>query len=244
MGLENVPRCQHVKVNGTQCGSPALRRKHHCYFHERVHREREILAEDQSGRRKFGFPLLEDANSVQVALMKVIQMVGSGVLDHKTAGLMLYGLQTASANLRHAKFEPAKFTDVVIDEDTVDLTRLEGPQWSAGDFKEESTAAQLEPSTPVHNGADRAANQAAKAVTNSLTHKDAPDKNKPVPVVDKEIIEIAKRREQKRNLRAQPAESDEPPSLAKILLDRLTPGWEEEERKEEERKEEARRAGV
>ena len=133
---------------------------------------------------------------------------------------------------------------VVIDEDTVDLTRLEGPQWSAGDFKEESTAAQLEPSTPVHNGADRAANQAAKAVTNSLTHKDAPDKNKPVPVVDKEIIEIAKRREQKRNLRAQPAESDEPPSLAKILLDRLTPGWEEEERKEEERKEEARRAGV
>src|SRR5579863_6174096 len=105
MSFENVPRCQHVKVNGVQCGSPALRRKPHCYFHERVRYERELAAENKSGQRKFGFPLLEDANSIQVALMKVIQMIGSGMLDHKTAGVLLYALQTASANLRYAKFE-------------------------------------------------------------------------------------------------------------------------------------------
>jgi hypothetical protein len=68
--------------------------------------------------------------------MKVIQLLGSGGIDHKTAALMLYGLQTASANLRNAKFEPEKPTDVVIDEDTVDLTRINGMQWSARDFKE------------------------------------------------------------------------------------------------------------
>jgi hypothetical protein len=120
MALEHVPRCQHVKVNGVQCGSPALRRKTHCYFHTRVEHERRAAAETTDGKRSFGFPLLEDANSIQVALMKMVQMLGAGTLDHKTAGLMIYALQTASYNLRNARFEPEKLTDVVIDEDTVD----------------------------------------------------------------------------------------------------------------------------
>src|SRR5437879_2595022 len=30
-----VPRCQHIKTNGTQCGSPALRNGEYCYFHRR-----------------------------------------------------------------------------------------------------------------------------------------------------------------------------------------------------------------
>jgi hypothetical protein len=135
MALEDVPRCQHIKVNGVQCGSPALRRRAHCFFHTRAEHERQLAIDDRSGRRTFGFPLLEDANSIQVALMKVIQMHGAGVLDHKSAGLMLYALQTASANLRLARFEPEKLTEVVIDEDTVDLTRLSGPQWSRSRFR-------------------------------------------------------------------------------------------------------------
>jgi hypothetical protein len=134
MALEHVPRCQHVKVNGVQCGSPALRNRSHCYFHTRVEHERKLAVGNTEGERSFGFPLLEDANSIQVALMKVIQMLGAGALDHKTAGLMLYALQTASYNLRQTRFEPEKATEVVIDEDTVDLTRIQGPQWAARDF--------------------------------------------------------------------------------------------------------------
>jgi hypothetical protein len=135
MALEHVPRCQHVKVNGVQCGSPALRNRSHCYFHTRVEHERRTAVENvDKGKRSFGFPLLEDANSIQVALMKVIQMLGAGTLDHKTAGLMLYALQTASYNLRQTRFEPEKATEVVIDEDTVDLTQIQGPQWAARDF--------------------------------------------------------------------------------------------------------------
>ena len=30
---KRVARCEHVKVNGTQCGSPALRDQPYCYFH-------------------------------------------------------------------------------------------------------------------------------------------------------------------------------------------------------------------
>ena len=105
MGMDNVPRCQHIKMNGTQCGSPALRWRRLCFFHERIRRERAKIAKDMSAQRRFDLPLLEDANSVQVALMKTIQMLGSGRMDHKTAGLMLYALQTASVNLRNAEFE-------------------------------------------------------------------------------------------------------------------------------------------
>ena len=140
MGLDDVPRCQHVKMNGTQCGSPALRRRRHCFFHERIRRERAKIAADASAQRLFDLPLLEDANAVQMALMKVIQMLGAGRLDHKTAGLMLYALQTASVNLRNATFEVDDATDVVIDRDDVDRTCIGGPQWFEEDFEAEAEA--------------------------------------------------------------------------------------------------------
>jgi hypothetical protein len=89
-------------------------------------------------RPMFSMCLLEDANSVQVALMQVLNLLGSGQMDPKTAGLMLYGLQTASANLRHVKFEAEKATDVVIDRNTVDQTCINGPQWFARDFADQA----------------------------------------------------------------------------------------------------------
>jgi hypothetical protein len=144
MGLENVPRCQHVKMNGTQCGSPALRRRRHCFFHDRIRREQAKIAAAASAQPAFEFPLLEDANCVQVALMKVIQMLASGRMDHKTAGLILYALQTASVNLRHADFEVNDVSDIVIDRDTVNATCINGPQWFEEDFDDEATEAEGE----------------------------------------------------------------------------------------------------
>ena len=144
MALEDVPRCQHLKMNGTQCGSPALRRKRHCFFHERIRREQARIKADATAQRHFDLPLLEDANSVQVALMKVIQMLGSGRLEHKTAGLMLYALQTASSNLRKASFEVDEVTEVVIDRDDIDRTSIGGPQWFEEDFETEEDAEEEE----------------------------------------------------------------------------------------------------
>jgi hypothetical protein len=137
MGFEYVPRCQHVKVNGTQCGSPALRNRRRCYFHEGARIERAKAKADQFAQRRFEMPVLEDANSVQVALMKVLQMLARGQMDAKTAGLMLYGLQTASANLKNSDFEVEDPTDVVIDRDTVHRTCIRGPQWFEENFVEE-----------------------------------------------------------------------------------------------------------
>ena len=139
MGLDNVPRCQHVKVNGTQCGSPALRSRRHCYFHHRMFdRKKRFAAESQvKPRPLFSMGLLEDANSVQVAIMQVLQLLGSGQMDPKTAGLMLYGLQTASNNLQYTDFEVDTVTDIVIDRDDVHRTCINGSQWFEEDFDEE-----------------------------------------------------------------------------------------------------------
>jgi hypothetical protein len=113
-----------------------MRRRRRCYFHDRMLDGRKQFAAESciKPRPMFSMCLLEDANSVQVALMQVLNLLGSGQMDPKTAGLMLYGLQTASANLRHVKFEAEKPTDVVIDRNTVDQTCINGPQWFAQDF--------------------------------------------------------------------------------------------------------------
>jgi hypothetical protein len=156
--MDDVPRCQHIKMNGTQCGSPALRWRRLCFFHDRIKRERAKIAADMTAQRRFDLPLLEDANSVQVSLMKVIQMLGSGRMDHRTAGLMLYALQTASINLRNADFEAKNATHVVIDRDDVHRTSLGGPQWFEQDFEDPSEEAENE-----ENKADEAENEVEDA---------------------------------------------------------------------------------
>src|SRR5258706_8902761 len=138
MAIENVPRCQHLKMNGVQCMSPALKWRWLCFFQNRTRREQVRNARDESTQRRFELPLLEDANSVQMALMKVMQMLGSGRLDHKTAGLMLYALQTASCNLRNLDFEPSESTDVVIDRDDIHRTYIGGQQWFEEDFDDDA----------------------------------------------------------------------------------------------------------
>jgi hypothetical protein len=137
MSFDNVPRCQHVKMNGTQCGSPALRRRRLCFFHVRCQDQRKRIASDQFKQAKFVMPILEDANAVQMALMQIMQLLAAGQMDHKTAGLMLYALQTASVNLRNTRFEPGDPTDVVIDRDDVHRTCIDGQQWFEEDFDEE-----------------------------------------------------------------------------------------------------------
>ena len=161
MSFDNVPRCQHVKMNGTQCGCTALRRRRLCFFHVRCQDQRKRIASDQFKQARFVMPILEDANAVQMALMQIMQLLGSGQMEHKTAALMLYALQTASCNLRNTRFEASEVTDVVIDRDDVHRTSIGGPQWFEEDFEEEEGEA--EEDAPEKNGAEAAAAQPATA---------------------------------------------------------------------------------
>jgi len=66
--------------------------------------------------------------------MQVMRLTLSGQLDSKTAGLMLYALQTASFNLRHTNFEPRFKHEIVIDPRRVDQTLLGKNAWENEDF--------------------------------------------------------------------------------------------------------------
>lgn len=134
--FSNAPRCQHLKVDGTQCGSPALRRNRFCFFHKRFQEERISISRDRArrGRATLILPVLEDANSIQVSLMQIMRLLAAGQIDARNAGLLLYALQTASFNLRYVRFEPLDIQHVVIDRDTVDQTGIGGKQWYEEDF--------------------------------------------------------------------------------------------------------------
>lgn len=101
----NAPRCMQVKVNGTRCGSPAMRGKPFCYFHHRFH------CPPLDG----GFPALEDGSAIQWAIMQVLDKLLNQKIDPKHAATLFYGLQTASANLKHAEFRPYP-GDVVLED--------------------------------------------------------------------------------------------------------------------------------
>jgi hypothetical protein len=130
-------RCQHIKINGTQCGSPALRRNRFCFFHKRFHDERIRLSTDRARRVPvFELPVLEDANSIQIALMQVMRLILTHQIDHKSASLLLYALQTASSNLRQTDFTPYQH-DVVLDPRSAAETPLDSHVWEDEDFEDE-----------------------------------------------------------------------------------------------------------
>jgi hypothetical protein len=105
---KKAPRCQHVKVNGTRCGSPAMRQRKLCYYHERQRVE-------PKHSKDLEIPLLEDATSVQLAITRVCQSIANRAIDAKTAGLLLYGLQTAASNVRSVNEESTDTDEVVLD---------------------------------------------------------------------------------------------------------------------------------
>jgi DNA polymerase III gamma/tau subunit len=157
--IPNVPRCQHLKVNGIQCGSPALRRNRFCFFHKRFQEESISLSRDRArqGRGKFVLPVLENAEAVQVSLMQVMRLLASGQIDVRVGGLLLYALQTASFNLRHARFEPFTVQEVVIDRGNVDQTSIGDYQWREEDFPDPEMTEEEEAAAVAEEQAQAAA---------------------------------------------------------------------------------------
>jgi hypothetical protein len=131
-----IRRCQHIKVNGTQCGSPALRDEKYCYYHLQCHQKRLEINMNLPAPAEPGtitLPTLEDANSIQVGLAEVMRLVVTSQIDHRTAALLLHALRTASINLKHTSFEPEQSTHVVIDPESVERRPLGATAWSRVD---------------------------------------------------------------------------------------------------------------
>jgi hypothetical protein len=111
MATPAVPLCQHWMDNATRCGSPAMRGTQFCYSHRREQARRARKNAERTRQRWFESVSLEDAASVQRALLQVMTRLLSGNIGHKQAGQILYRLQTASASLSSAGLGPGKADD-------------------------------------------------------------------------------------------------------------------------------------
>src|SRR5271157_6654303 len=73
----SIRRCQHIKANGTQCASPAMREEKHCYFHMRWRLKSMEVNMNPNERGTISLPTLEDANSVQVGLAEMLRLLAT-----------------------------------------------------------------------------------------------------------------------------------------------------------------------
>jgi hypothetical protein len=149
MSSFTAARCRHIKVNGTQCGSPALRSKIFCFYH---HKNRPLPVECYSdieyATGEIDLPFFEDAHSIQAVIREVVQMVLQKRIERKTASLLLYALQIASSNLKRMELEKPQPEQVVTDLEPVLDPR---DAWQAPIARSAETAGETPASAPPTN---------------------------------------------------------------------------------------------
>ncbi len=105
-----APSCEYIKTGGARCGSPAIKDRPFCYYHERLkmHMPMTEMFVDQIKNPKpgelpvavFDLPFLDDGAAVQIGYMQVIHGITHRRLNPRQAGLMLSALHGAARNLR------------------------------------------------------------------------------------------------------------------------------------------------
>jgi hypothetical protein len=111
-----APRCRHIKVSGTRCGSPALRDKKFCFYHQQNRPLFvECYADGEYSTGEIALPAFEDAHAIQSVIRQVVQMLVQKRIERKTASLPLYALQIASSNLKRIELEKPQPEQVVTD---------------------------------------------------------------------------------------------------------------------------------
>ena len=113
-----APRCEHIRTNGTRCAAPALRGLRHCHFHNQL----PVLFETRT------IEFIEDATSLQLAIMQVIRLIVQDAIQPKRCTALLYALQLAFMNLKNFMAEQAKEegeTPTILDEERRAKVRAE-----------------------------------------------------------------------------------------------------------------------
>jgi hypothetical protein len=104
-----TPRCRWIKQGGTTCGSPQMKNHIYCFAHTQM-AEAQALA--------LRLPPPEDANAIQVGLMRIQKALIEDTITTRKAGLLLYSMQLALTNVGQTTFGQAKDEDLVLE--TVD----------------------------------------------------------------------------------------------------------------------------
>jgi hypothetical protein len=102
----DAPRCRWVRQDGTSCGSPQMRDHIYCYAHRQMMEARALALR---------LPAAEDANGIQVGLMRIQKALIDDTISTKKAGLLLYSMQLAMTNVGQTTFGKAADDDLVTD---------------------------------------------------------------------------------------------------------------------------------
>src|SRR5438445_3957689 len=100
--------CRHVRPSGKKCSAIAIRGHRFCYFHLQMRRSQSVVTPAEAFANgatapapsavTLTLPMLEDRSAVQLVLTDVLRALAANQIDAKRTGLLLYGLQIASAN--------------------------------------------------------------------------------------------------------------------------------------------------
>ena len=94
-------RCRHIHAAGHQCGSPALRNEHFCYYHHTTRRPAPAAGKFRhlDAAEPFILPVVEDRTSALLVASHLLSRIASNDLDPVRAGKLLYNLQIITALL-------------------------------------------------------------------------------------------------------------------------------------------------
>jgi hypothetical protein len=122
-----APRCRWVRQDGTACRSPQMKQHIYCFAHMQMAEARTLLLK---------LPPPEDANAIQVGLMRIQKALIEDTISTKKAGLLLYSMQLALTNVGQTTFGQAK------DEEMVTATVDEEAAFSEEALSEEALSRQ------------------------------------------------------------------------------------------------------
>src|SRR6478672_10881431 len=101
---DEAPRCRWVRQDGTSCGSPQMKKHIYCFAHRQMMEARALA---------LSLPAPEDANAIQIGIMRIQKALIEGTISTKTAGLLLYSMQLALQNVGQVTFGQAKAEEPV-----------------------------------------------------------------------------------------------------------------------------------
>jgi|SRR5581483_7312276 len=88
-----APRCAHLKSNGQPCRAPAWGNRSFCVFHTRV-------LDTELNKEKMRIGVLENRESVQIAVKQIMEHIVSRSIDAREAALLFRGVQIAGSTLK------------------------------------------------------------------------------------------------------------------------------------------------
>ena len=101
---DSAPRCRWVRQDGTACQSPQMKKHIYCFAHRQMMEARALA---------LSLPAQEDANAIQIGIMRIQKALIEDTISTKKAGLLLYSMQLALQNVGGTTFGHAKTEELV-----------------------------------------------------------------------------------------------------------------------------------